>query len=248
MNTVDIIIIVVIGIFALTGYFRGLINTLFNMLSFVISIALTYFLFPFVSRFIMNSTPIFNKLSESISKAFDLDNIIKSSVNKEEQLNIIQSLGIPKGTREMLVNNNNPDVFKLLDANTFKEYISKSLASLAVNVIVFVILFILISIVLTILVSVMNLITKATHLDQVNKFSGAIVGTLMGLLFVFIGLAVIAFILSTKNQANLLAVIDKSTIGSYLYNNNPIIDFLSNDIENNHFWKIISSVRMKSLK
>lgn len=246
MVTIDIIILVVIGVFAITGYVRGLINTLFNMMSFVISLLMTYFLFPFISRFIMLKTPFYQFMIDKIEKAFNLDTIIKGTVSKDEQINIIQTLILPKNTKEMLLNNNNTDVFKLLDVSSFKDYISKSLASMAINVIVFIALFIIISILLTVLVKVLNLITKATNLDQMNKVAGATLGALMGLLFVFIGLAIITYILSTKNQANLMTQIDTSFLGSFLYENNPIVDFLSNDIENNHFWKIISSIKKRT--
>lgn len=244
MNSLDIIILVVLLVFALTGYFRGLINTLFNMLSFVISMAVTYFVFPYVSRFIYVKTSFDDKLAEKIGSAFKLDSLITESMTKTEQLNVIQSLGLPKGTKEMLINNNNSDVFKLMDITSFKDYISKSLASFAINIIVFVVLFILISVILTILVKVLNLLTEVTHLDQANKLGGAVLGTLMGLLFVFVGLAIVAFIVSTKNQGNLFTLIDQSLIGKYLSDNNPVVDFLSNDIENNHFWKILTSLKI----
>ncbi len=243
MNIIDIVIIGFIGVFALTGYFRGLINTLFNMISFVLSVALTYFLFPYVSRFIMLRTGLYQKITDKINVKFNLDTLIKSSSTKNEQLDVIQSLGVPKGTKEMLINNNNADVLKLMDAGSFKEYISKSLATLAINVIAFIVLFILISIILTILAKVLNLITEVSNLNQANRIAGAGLGAIMGLLFVFIGLAVITYILATKNQANLLVQIDQSLLGRLLYNNNPIIDFLSNDIENNHFWKILTSFK-----
>lgn len=246
MNSLDMIILVIVIVFALAGYFRGLINTLFNMLSFVISMAVTYFVFPYVSRFIIIKTSFADKLAEKISSAFKFDSMITESMSKSDQLNMIQSLGLPKGTKEMLINNNNSDVFKLMDVTSFKEYISKSLASFAINIIVFVALFFVISILLTILVKLLNLLTEVTHLDQANKLGGAVLGTLMGLLFVFVGLAVLAFVVSTKNQGNLYTLIDQSIIGKYLSDNNPVVDFLSNNIENNHFWKILSSLKTNS--
>lgn len=243
MNTMDIAILILLGIFIVIGYYRGLINTLFNLLSFVISMAVTYFLFPYISRFILQKTSLDDKLAEKINGAFNLDKLVSGASSKSDQLNVIQSMGVPKGTKEMLINNNSTDVFQLMDVSNFKDYISKSLASFAINVIVFVALFVVISVLLTILINVLNLITQVAHLDQVNRLGGAIIGLLMGLLFVFIGLAFISFVVSTKNQSDLFTMIEQSTLAKYLSDNNPVIDFLSNDIQNNHFWKIIASLK-----
>lgn len=240
MNILDLIIIGVLLIMFITGYSRGFIKTLFDLLSMVITFALTYYLYPFVSKFIMTETGIYKNLSESISKTFDFDKLLEGAVSKEMQFDAIKTLPLPENFKEILSANNNPEMFKLLDVSSFTEYISSTLASIVVNIVVFIVLFIAIYIVLTILVNMLNLISKLPVLNKVNKLSGGALGLIMGIGFVFVGLTVLSIVISTNNTTDIVAFIDGSSVGSYLYYNNPIMDLLNNNISNNHFWNIIA--------
>lgn len=240
MNILDLVIIGVLVVMFVTGYSRGFIKTLFDLLSMVITFALTYYLYPFASKFIMNETGMYQKLSESISETFNFEKLLQGAVSKESQFDAIKALPLPDNFKEMLTSNNNPEMFKLLDVSSFKDYISSSLATIVVNIIVFIVLFIVIYIVLSILVNMLNLISKLPVLDKMNKFSGGALGLVLGLGFVFVGLTVLSIIISTNNTTDVVGWIDGSTVGSFLYYNNPIMDLLNNNISNNHFWNIIA--------
>jgi len=240
MNLLDLIIIVVLLVMFITGYSRGFIKTLFDLLSMVITFALTYYLYPFVSKFIMTETSVYKNLSESISKTFDFEKLLQGAISKESQFDAIKTLPLPENFKEMLTMNNNPEMFKLLDVSSFADYISGSLASIVVNIIVFIVLFIAIYIVLTVAVNMLNLISKLPILNKMNKLSGGALGLLLGIGFLFVGLTVLSIIISTNNSNDIVALIDGSILGSFLYYNNPIMDLLNNNISNNHFWNILA--------
>ncbi len=240
MSKVDIAIIVVIGLMMLSGYIRGFIKTLFNVVSMIITFGLTYYLYPYVSKFIMNETSLYKNISETISSNFDFEKLLEGAITKESQLQAIENLPLPDMFKEILVNNNNPEMFKLLDVSSFQDYISGSLASIVVNIIVFIALFFIIWIVLNILVSVLDLVAKLPGLKQVNKLAGAGLGLVFGLAFVFIGLAVVTLIISVDQNLDLVQMVENSYLGGYLYNHNPIMEFLNNNVDNTYFWNIIS--------
>lgn len=240
MNTLDIIILVIVGAMFLSGYMRGFIKTLFDLISLVVTFGLTIYLYPYVSKFVMTKTGIYKKLSESVSKSFNLEKILEGTASKEAQFEAIKLLPIPENFKDVLSTNNNPEMFKLLDVSSFQDYISSTIASITVNVVVFLIIFIIISILLTVVVSMLNLVAKLPMLNGVNKLAGASLSTLIGVAYVFVGLAVLSVIVSTKNSVDLTNMIEQSKIGSFLYLNNPILDLLNNNITNNHFWKIIA--------
>lgn len=240
MNLLDLIIIAVLAVMFITGYSRGFIKTLFDLLSMVITFALTYYLYPFVSKFIMTETSIYKNLAESISETFDFEKLLQGAVSKESQFDAIKALPLPENFKEMLTSNNNPEMFKLLDVSSFTDYISSSLASIVVNIVVFIILFIVIYIVLTLVVNMLNLISKLPILNKMNKLSGGALGLILGVGFIFVGLTVLSIVISTNNTTDILTLIDESMVGSFLYYNNPIMDLLNNNISNNHFWNIIA--------
>jgi len=240
MNILDIIIIVTLVVMFFTGYLRGFIKTLFDLVSIVLTFLITYTLYPYVSKFIMTKTDTYKNLSESISKTFNFDKLLEGAVTKEAQFDAIGNLPLPLNFKEMLTSNNNPEMFKLLNVSSFTEYVSSSLATIVVNVIVFLVLFLIIYTILTILVNMLNLLSKLPGLNQVNKLSGAALGLLMGLILVFVALTILSIIISTKNATTLVELIDQSTIASFLFYNNPFMDFLDDNISNNYFWNIIA--------
>ncbi len=240
MSKIDIAIVVIIGLMMLNGYIRGFIKTLFSLVSMIVTFGLTYYLYPLVSKFIMNETPLYKTISKTISSNFDFDMILEGAINKESQIQAIENLPLPDMFKDILINNNNPEMFKLLDVSSFKDYISSSLASIVVNIIVFMSLFLIIWILLNILVGVLDLIAKLPGLKQFNVLAGAGLGFIFGLGFVFIGLAIASLIISLDQNLELVQMIEASQIGGYLYNHNPIMDFLNNNVENTHFWNIIS--------
>jgi len=240
MNTLDMIILAVIVVMLISGYVRGFIKTLFNLLSMIITFGLTYYLYPFISRFVMMNTDLYKDLSMRISETFNFEQLFANVMTKESQIEAIQNLPFPDTFKEMLISNNNTEIFNLLDVSSFTEYISGSLASVVINIIVFIGLFIIIFIVLSILVNVLDLIANLPGLNSINRLSGAMLGLIMALGFIFVGLTVCSIIISTNSSVDMVRAIEESTIGSYLYANNPIMDLLNNNIDNNHFWKIIS--------
>jgi len=188
----------------------------------------------------MNEIGLYSGLTERINQSFDFEKILEGAITKEAQIDAIKNLPLPESFKDILLTNNNPEMFKLLDVSNFTDYISGTLASIVVKIIVFIVLFIIIWILLTMLVNVINLIAKLPGLNEVNKFAGAGLGLLLGLAFIFIGFSLMSLIISTNHSPDMVALIEESRIGLFLYNNNPMMDLLNNNIGNNYFWKIIA--------
>ncbi len=240
MNSVDYIILAIIAIIVITSYYRGFIKTLFDTISMLVTYGLTYYLYPYVSKFVRMETNLYRDLTEYINDKFDFDKILQGVVTKEGELKAIKDLPLPESIKDIITANNNLEMFELLDVSSFAEYISGSLASIVVNVIVFVALFLIIWIALSILINALNLVAMLPGLKEVNKLAGAGVGLLQGIIFIFIGFAVVSLVISVNNSIELVTLIEESTVGSFLYNNNPIMDLLNNNVKNNYFWNIIA--------
>ena len=76
MNVIDIIILAVMGLCVFIGYRRGLIQTVFRLLSFFISILLTSGLYPYVSQF-LRGTPIYDMLKAAVINSLGLDHFLQ---------------------------------------------------------------------------------------------------------------------------------------------------------------------------
>ncbi|MBN2222895.1 MAG: CvpA family protein [Vallitaleaceae bacterium] len=222
MNSLDWIVIIIIGISVFLGYHKGLIKTLFDFISMILAFIMTYLLYPYVSLFLIKHTKIHEKIASKIQEVFELDKLLLGAVSKESQMDSIGMMGIPKGLKESLIQNNNEEIFRLLGVDSFEEYVSHYIATVTMNILVLVILFIAITIVLALLVRVLDLIAKLPVLKQANKSAGAVIGLFMGILTVSVVILVISSLISLQGDQKLLELIETGSISKWFYDNNPL--------------------------
>ncbi len=206
---VDLVIVAIILLCVLMGYKRGLTGCLVKLLAFFIALAVAVILFKPVSAIIINNTQIDEKIQTSIVEVFESED----SESEEDQNNspIMKYVSdeIESATEEKkkeIVNN-----------------VAQDTSVKIVNILAFILLYILARILLIFVKFIANIITKLPIIKQCDKIGGVLYGVLQGLLTVFILLALITFISTIVNQYGLLEMINKSYIGSILYNNNILL-------------------------
>lgn len=240
MNRADIVVIIVLALTIFSCYHKGFIRTFFNMLAMIITGILTYYLYPFITKFIITKTSIYSSISKFIDENFDLSKFLGNLDGQEAQLDALKELGLPDNIKDMLEVNNTPEIFKLLNVSNFQDYVSGSLATIALNVIVFIVLFLIIYILLSIAINTLDLIAKLPILKQVNKLAGLGLGIAMGVFLVYIGMLVVSLLISMNFTPDLANLIEESSVASFFYNNNPLDSFLSSNPSTSHFWKTLS--------
>ena len=208
---IDLIIVVVIAICIIIGYMRGLTGCLIKILSFVLSLVIAFVLFVPVSNFIIQNTQIDDNLEKSIREMIVSDN--KDA--EEEDMPTAMADYINKKTEEL--------------ANNAKEEIADATAKDVSQTIVkagtWIALFIIARIALIFLKLITGLIAKLPVIKQCDKLGGIIYGLIEGLLITYFALAVISFVTPVTN-GNLAENINKSYIGSQMYNHNLLLKII----------------------
>lgn len=240
MNKADIGILIVLALTILSCYHRGFIRTFFNMVAMIVTGIITYYLYPYITKFIITKTGIFESISEFIDENFNFDKLLSNLDGKEEQLDALNDLDLPDNITNMLEANNNPEIFDILDVSNFRDYVSSSLATIVLNVIVFIILFMIIYVLLSVVVNMLDLIAKLPILKQVNKLAGLALGVVMGIFIVYLGMLVVSLLISMNVTPDLVDLIEESVIAKVFYGNNPLDGFLSNNPSTSHFWQTLS--------
>lgn len=227
MSYLDYAFIGIILISGLIALNRGLILTVFSFCSLIVSIVLSYLFYPTISNFLMNNTGLFDTIKLKIMNSLELENVAQSVVDRQGQIEMINGLQVPPILKNMLISNNNPEVYNLLEAGGIAEYIGGLLATVVINAISFIILFIGISIVLKIFAGVLDLITKLPVIHQLNKMGGLILGSMLGILIVWIVCVGMSVIIGVQGDSELLQIIDSSPVVSFFYENNLLIWFIT---------------------
>lgn len=228
MNTLDIIVIAIMLVCVVVGYFKGFVKTAFGLFSAIIAVLLTLFLSPIVSGYIVEHTEFNDQISEKVIQILELDAMDSDVMLKEDEFEAIDKLKLPSALKDMLSKNNNREFYELLVVDTFGGYIGGMMAVVAVNALSFIGVFIVISIILNILTTLLDLVSHLPILNEVNKMAGAGVGLMLGVVIVWVFNILLGFVLSIQATTVLSELIESSVIQKFLYNNNPLMRLLFN--------------------
>lgn len=226
MSYIDIIFIGIICVSGLMAYYNGMIKTLFSFFSTIIAVVIAYLFYPSLSNFIINNTKLLTNIQEKVGKALDLEGLAKGVVSKQDQISLINNLEAPNLIKELLLSNNNPEIYKLISVQGIVEYISNMISRIVINAMSFVILFLISIIFLTIMSYLLGFIAKLPVLKQLNNLAGLIIGVVWGILINWIICVAIYVLIGFKGDGELLVMINESVISKIFYNNNPLIELI----------------------
>lgn len=195
----DIGILLVILLFTFIGYKLGLIKVAFGMLSFIIAIVISLLLYRPISNFVINNTPIPEKIETQIESRL-------SSGNREE--------------------NNFVDTYYNNVKNSSAAIIANNITSSIINIGSALIVFLLVRIILLFLRFSTDLISKLPLIKQCNQVGGFIYGIIAGFVIVYLFFTIISLLAPILDLSKFIKAINSSVIGNIMYNNNIIFMFL----------------------
>lgn len=228
-NWLLIIVIVIIGGYALYGRHKGFIKTVFSLFSIIAALILTVWISPIVSKQVQQNDKIMSFTTNKVTKVVVTNNKDKTKVNKKSgQITYINKLPFPKAVKTALIENNNSDMYTAMAVNSFKEYISSSISRIIINAAVFILIMLIAIIVLSVLCEALNIISKLPIINGLNKTAGLFAGLLQGFIIVWIGCIALTMFSSTKFVQSIFEIINKNTFLSLIYNNNLFLKFITN--------------------
>lgn len=215
---VDIIIIAILALCVIFGYKRGLIGVAFKFLSLIIAIVLALLLYKPVANFVINNTGIDEEIEKTIAKNIDF-----SKYENKTEKEIIEESNMP----QVVVNQIKKSIDTTIDTakESVEKTVTRQLSNSIINIAILIILFIVIKIILLVINLVGDVISKLPLIKQFNKLGGTIYGILEGAIIVYGILALILIVTPMTQSTGLLEVINSSTLGNMLYNNNILLKF-----------------------
>ena len=210
---IDIVIVAIIALCLFLGYRRGLTGSLLKILSFVLAIVIAFILFKPVSNLVINHTNWDDSLKTSIEQF-----ITEKTSTPEEKSSLPQVIvDYIDETMAQSVN----EAKEVAIENT-----AQSVTNLIVNAGVWIAVFIIARILLIFIKFITALIAKLPVIKQFDKVGGILYGILEAFVILYVLLAIISFIAPMINNAEFIDALNKSFIGSMLYNNNILLKIL----------------------
>jgi len=225
MNALDFGILAILALCAWGGFYRGLIRTVYRLVSFFVALFLAYQLYPHVSSF-LRGTELFPVISGGISRALNLETVIyEHAVGRGGE--IIDSLPLPSAIANLLHANNTPDIYAFLQVATIDEYISGFFANMIINAIAILVVFALATIALAIVGAALDVVGMLPVISTLNHAGGLAVGVIMGALLVWIVLLLMTPLFATGAHHAVYDLLQESIIARWLFDNEFLLPRLA---------------------
>ena len=171
-----IAVLALIAAACIMGFRKGFVKEIVSVFFMLISFLLVWAVNPYVNTFVKEYTPVYDTIQDKCQTLVSEQIGNKKTLDKEEQNQVMENMELPDLLKNALVENNTAETYRYLAVSTFTEYISDSLAVMAVNGISFLISFVLSAAVIKLLGFILNVLTKLPVINGINKIAGAAVG------------------------------------------------------------------------
>ncbi len=233
----SVMILLVLG--GVIGYFQGVIKIGMTLISVILAFVLVSIISPIISQGIIEMTP----LDEAISASFvdlimeDTEQIVSDSSDGEivmtypeltlyEQVDVIEDSELPDSMKEVLLTNNNSEIYSTLGVSTFVDYVGSYVACWTIKVASYLLSLLLVYFIIRTIFFSLDLIAEIPIIHGLNCGLGAVVGVIVVLICIWIGFVVILFFYQMDWSMTCIEMINDNALLNMLYQNNPIMNTL----------------------
>lgn len=154
----------------------------------------------------------------------DYNEILEAQdIPREVQIKAIETAKIPDVFKNLLLANNNSEVYSELGVTSFAGYISAYLTKLVLDMVVFIVLFVFISIVIRAIVFAMDFVADLPGLGTINHVTGLALGIISALIMVDVLFLVLTMLNFLGIDFKLLDMVFENPLLKILYENNYIM-------------------------
>ena len=232
MNGLLIAVGLIFLVCMIVGYTRGFIKIVASLGATVATIVLATFLSPYVSGVLLKTVPIEEMMQEKcmeilmsnqegVTVSGDVEN------SQDAQFFMIENAKLPEVFQQLLLDNNNPEIYKTLGVTTFSEYIGSYLARLIADIVSFLLTLIVVTIVVRTILCTVGFIGKLPVIGGLNRIAGGILGIGTGLIVVWVLFIIITLMYDSEIGRQCFASIAENEFLTYLYENNILMYYIT---------------------
>ena len=208
---IDIVIIAIVAFLIFIEAKKGIVNVIFNLGAFAVSLLLTVVLLTPVTNYVINNTTFDETIENSILESGIIEQNPKEETTEDDNIGSMISSYVKE--------------IEVKVQNGIFTTISRGLAESVVKLIVAIGLFVIIRIILVVVKCLTHMIASLPIIKELDKIGGGIYGFLKAMLVLHVVFAVI-FLLTSIDIINITEYINSSIIAKFLYTNNLIINIL----------------------
>lgn len=221
----------------INGHRKGFIRLAVSATALLITLVAVNYAQPHVIDWLKYDTSIYETMKEKMAESVGIDEILErmeldGPAEKADEWMIIEDLPIPQQLKDLLVENNNIEVYRTMGVEFFRDYIGGYLADLILKAVVFIVLFLVVYMALQVVVLALDLIAKLPIINGINKIAGAALGGAEALLVLWIAGIFLTAFSGTELGSSILSQVYASPWLSWIYDHNILSIFTLGLIRN----------------
>ena len=229
MNILDLIVIVLIGLYFLNGFYRGFIPSLLNIGAFLVSWLGAFFSYGSLSRKIVNNEFIssFQFYIEGAEKVNDFEAARRavSTLSETDVSAIMDNAKLPNFISKVIESNIKDAVFADQGIVTVGDYFNMSIYYLLINIISFIIIFFALRCIFMLLTNAISYSADFPQLKLFDHTAGGVVSLLRGFFAMHIVFMIVPFMLLFM-PTPIIDLINSATATSIFYSGNILLPLI----------------------
>lgn len=228
MNWVLIIVLLVLLLFIIRGYQKGLLRIVYSLVSWIIVLALVTWSTPFISNYLINHTEIYTTIEQHCEETLRQSPKNQGGITQDAAGQELAALGInlPAPVLENLLQKTTDRTDEFLEESGIYTQIAHELADLVVDGIASFLALLFAWLVVHLISQILGIVSRIPVLRGVNKYMGLFAGGIYGLLLVWTAFYIAALCGGSELGGTIVSQIYESTFLTMLYENNLVLTIL----------------------
>ena len=227
MNIVDYVIVGVIALSILWGFYRGFIQSVLSMGAVILALVGSFLIYPQVAGMIQNNQDLARSLihyTDASSRLGDLELSVAQvgSLSQGTIGTIMENIQLPAPINTILQYNLEHQVFSKAGISTVAEYINQTIVAVSINILCFFLCFLVIYLVMSILINMLRAVFHFPLLKQLDWLAGGIFGALRGVVLCYAVFALVPLLATVVPFEQFSDMIEQSVLAQ-VFNNGDLI-------------------------
>lgn len=225
MNISCIVIGVIFLIFVIAGWAQGMIRLMISVAGLIASIVISLYGAPYVSGYLQENTKIDDKMAAYISHELAYSET-GEEVTRGIQIAAINALPLPETLKSSILNNNNSEMYDMLEVSGIYDYISMSIAVVILNAVVFLALLVICRIVFLIIGRCLKDLSKLPIVHSLDKIGGGILGGIRGIIWIWVFFLFLSITSTFTWSSQIIQQVNAVPVLKLLYDNNILVEII----------------------
>ena len=233
MNIVDYVVLGVLGLSILFGFYRGFVSTVLNSGGCLVSLTLSFILYPKAAALIQGNQELVRTLlhyTDASSRLGDLELALTNvaTLTQSKIAEIVAKVQLPPPLDTLLQVNLEQQVYGINSGiDTVADYVSQTILTACINIICFLLCFALIYLALALVVNMLKAIFRFPVLKQLDWLAGGIFGFLRGVVICYAVFALVPLVQTVVPIDMIAELFEQSTLAPIFNNGNLILGIMN---------------------